>query len=73
MDKNEEKWNFAREDKRKTRNRQNRKKTRILKTDLLGEQRIKNNLKLQENNLFGPFLQKNKNRERKKQKHQKQI
>ena len=50
------KWNFERKDKRKTRKTQNRKNRRILQTGLLGEQKRKTSLKVQENSLFlGPF------------------
>ena len=51
----ENKWNFEREDKKENQKiKQNRKKRRILKTGLSGEQFFKP-LKLQENSLFGPF------------------
>ena len=55
------------ETKGKLGKKQNRKKIRILKTGLLGEQAGKNLLKFQENCRFGPF---NKPKE---QKHRKKI
>ena len=56
--KNKEKWISEREDKNENQERkQNRKKRRILKTGLSGEQKLKKPPTLQETNLFGPFLQ----------------
>ena len=51
--------------------KQNRKKRRILKTSLLGEQNIKYPLKWQENNLFGPFYKTKTQKHRETRKHQK--
>ena len=75
MDKKQRKtWNFEREDKRKKEKKQNRKKSRILKTGLLGEFKREKPLKYQEikNCLLGlsPKTKRTKTKS-KKTKHQK--
>ena len=60
--------NFEREDRRKTRKKQNKKKRRILKTGFMGEQNRQKHPKLQENILFGPFLQNKRTKTKRKNK-----
>ena len=75
MDKKQRKWNFEREDKKENQKRkQNRKKRRIFKRPFGETKMEKEPLKLQENNLFGPFYKtqaQKHTQSKKKQNHQK--
>ena len=67
MDK-KRKWNFEREDKRKTRKDNRKEENKHFKTGLLWEQNRQKTLKLQENNLFWGIFYKTKVQKHRQQK-----